>query len=144
MVDGYYNDPVTGRAFSEPCLPKATALRSPTFNDILNNGEGKSIETWTLIFRHLTDKAKEADAHTPVRGGWARDDLDTGPMEFATAMKTTGQVAFDSLNFPKRTRHRDKEGENGMEVESIGSGSAKRDSWFTHLWISLAFVKGEL
>ena len=93
---------------------------------------------------NVESPTKEADAHTLVRGGQARDGMDTGLMEFVTAMKTPGQVAFDSLNFPKRTRHRDKEGENGMEVESIGSGSAKRDSWFTHLWISLAFVKGEL
>ena len=44
MVDGYYNNnPVTGRAFMELCLPKAAALRSPTFGDLLNDGEGKSL-----------------------------------------------------------------------------------------------------
>ena len=60
---GYYiNDPVTGRAFTEPCLPKVAALRSPTFGDLLNNGKGKSLETWTSMFCHLTDKAREADA----------------------------------------------------------------------------------
>ena len=63
MVDGYYiKDPVTGRAFPEPCLPKAVALRSPTFNDLLNDGEGKSLKTCTLIFRHLTNKAKDVRA----------------------------------------------------------------------------------
>ena len=69
MVDGFYiNDHVNGRAFTEPCLPKAAALRSPTFGDLFNDGEGKSSETWTSIFCHLTNKAKEADAQTPVRG----------------------------------------------------------------------------
>jgi hypothetical protein len=67
MVNGFYiNNPVTGRAFPEPCLLKVAALRSPTFGDLLNDGEGKSLETWTSIFWHLTDKAKEADR---VHGG---------------------------------------------------------------------------
>ena len=79
MVDGFYiNGHVNGRAFTEPCLPKAPALRSPTFGDLFNDGEGKSSETWTSIFCHLTNKAKEADAQTPVRGGQARDSADTG------------------------------------------------------------------
>ena len=91
MVDRYYiNESVTSRAFLEPCLPKAAALRFPTFSDLLNNGEGKSLKTWTFIFWHLTNKAREANAHTPVRGGWARDRADMGLMEFAMAMKTPG------------------------------------------------------
>jgi hypothetical protein len=54
MEDGFYfNDVGVGRAFGEPCLPLAVATRSPTFQDLLDKGEGKSLETWTAIFRHL-------------------------------------------------------------------------------------------
>ena len=112
MLDGYYiNNPVTCRAFLEPCLPKMAALRSLTFNDLLKDREGKSLETWTSIFRHLTGKAKEVDAHTPVRGGRARDGEDPGLIEFAMAMKTPSRVAFDSLNSPKHARPGTRRGE---------------------------------
>ena len=93
---------------------------------------------------NVESPTKEADAHTLVRGGQARDGMDTGLMEFVTAMKTPGQVAFDSLNLPKRIRHRDKEGEDEIQDGSTGLGPAKRNSRFAHLWTSLALVKGEL
>ncbi len=145
MVDGFYiNIVVTGRAFLEPCLSKVAALRSPTFDDLLNDGEGKSLKTWRPIFWHLTNKAKEADTHTPVRGGWARDGADSGLLEFTTAMKTPRQVAFNSLNLPKQARHGDKDGEDGIGEESLGSGTTKRDSQSAHLRMSSALVKGEL
>ena len=119
-------------------------MRSPTFKDLLDNGEGKSLKTWSKIFRPLCNKAKEANAHTPIRGGWVRDKEDQGLINFAMAMKTSGGVAFDSLNSPKCFKYRFKEVEDKMEDESIGLRSAKRDSRFMHLRTSLALVKGEL
>ena len=38
MEDGFYiNDTGAGRAFGEPCLPLAVALRSPTFKDLVKD-----------------------------------------------------------------------------------------------------------
>ena len=51
MEDGFYiNDARVGQAFGELCLPLAAALRSPTFKDLLDDGEGKTLKTWTTIF----------------------------------------------------------------------------------------------
>ena len=51
MEDGVYiNDVRVGRAFGEPCLPLAAATRSLTFQDLLDEGEGKSLKVWTTIF----------------------------------------------------------------------------------------------
>ena len=70
MEDGFYiNDAGAGRAFGEPCLPLAAAVRSPTFKDLVEDGEGKTLETWNTIFRHLIDRAKDAEAaaSTPLK-----------------------------------------------------------------------------
>ena len=67
MEDGFYiNDVRVGRAFGEPCLPLVAATRSPTFQDLLDEGEGKTLETWTAIFQHLCDRAKDAEAFTLI------------------------------------------------------------------------------
>ena len=104
---GYCNVGV-GRAFGEPCLPLGVATQSPTFQDLLDEGEGKSLETWTTIFRHLCNRAKDAKAFTPVRGRWTADDVeDQGLANFYTELKTPGRVALDSLNSPKCMRYND-------------------------------------
>ena len=108
MEDGFYiNDAGVGRAFGESCLPLAAALRSPTFKDLLDNGEGKTLETWSTIFRHLSDRAKDAEvvASTPLRGGRTTNNVeDRGLVKFYTDLKTPGRVALDSLNSPKRLK----------------------------------------
>ena len=43
--DFYINDAGVGQALGEPCLPLAAALRSPTFKDLLDDGEGMTLET---------------------------------------------------------------------------------------------------
>ena len=127
------------------------ALRSPTFKDLLGDGEGKTLETWSTIFRHLSDRAKDAEAavSTPLRGGRTMNDVeDRGLIKFYTALKTPGQVALNSLNSPKRARHndggmdKDEDGERDSPV--FGSKSASKDARFDHLRTSLALVKGEL
>jgi hypothetical protein len=51
------------------------------FKDLLDDGEGKTLETWNTIFRHLSDRAK--DAETPLRGGRTTDDVeDWGLVKF--------------------------------------------------------------
>ena len=91
-----------GRAFGEPHLPLAAASRPPTFQDLLNQGEGKSLETWTSIFRHLCKRAKDAKAFTPVRRQRTADNVeDRGLANFYTALKTPGKVALDSLKLPQ-------------------------------------------
>jgi hypothetical protein len=119
-------------------------LRSLTFKDRPDDGEGKSLTTWSTIFRPLCDKAKEANARTPVGGGRAGDGEGQGLINFAMAVKTPGRVAFNSLDLSKHMNNGDEEGEDEMEDGSIGLGSAKRDSRFMHLRTSLALVKGEL
>ena len=108
MEDGFYiNDAGVGRAFGESCLPLAAALRSPTFKDLPDNGEGKTLETWSTIFRHLSDRAKDAEvvASTPLRGGRTTNNMeDRGLVKFYTDLKTPGRVALDSLNSPKRVK----------------------------------------
>ena len=127
------------------------ALRSPTFKDLLGDGEGKTLETWSTIFRHLSDRAKDAEAaaSTPLRGGRTMNDVeDRGLVKFYTALKTPGRVALNSLNLPKRARHndggmdKDEDGERDSPV--FGSKSASKDARFDHLRTSLALVKGEL
>ena len=100
MEDGFcINDVGLERAFGEPCLPLAAASWSPTFQDLLNKGEDKSLKTRTSIFRHLCDRAKDAEAFTPIQGRWTADDVeDRGLANFYTALKTPGRVALDSLN----------------------------------------------
>ena len=69
MEDGFYiNDVGVGRAFGGRCLPLAADMHSPTFQDLLNKGEGKSLKTWTTIFQHLCNRAKDAKAFTHVQG----------------------------------------------------------------------------
>jgi hypothetical protein len=119
-------------------------LRSPSFQDILNECDRKTIETWLTIFQHLNNKAKEANARTRTRGGGGDGD-DQGLIQFAAAMKTPGRVAFALLNSLKRMKFGDEEefvGDNGL----IGLGLAQKqeDSKLTHLKHSLAMVKGEL
>ena len=53
-------------------------------------------------------------------------------------------MAFDYLNSPKQARYGDKVLEEGMGKNSLGSGSAKKDSRLTHLRTSFALVKGGL
>ena len=92
----------------------AAATRSPTFQDLLDEGEGKTLKMWTAIFRHLCDRAKDAEAFTPVRGRRAADEVeDRGLVNFYTALKTPGRVALDSLNSPKRMRYNDEEMDGG-------------------------------
>ncbi len=99
MEDGFYiNDAGAGRAFGEPCLPLAAAVRSPTFKDLLEDGEGKTLETWNTIFRHLSDRAKDAEAaaSTSLRGGRTTDDAeDWGLVRFYMDLKTPGRVPLD-------------------------------------------------
>jgi hypothetical protein len=150
MEDGFYiNDVGVGRAFGEPCLPLAAATWSPTFQDLLNKGAGKSLETWTAIFRRLCDRAKDAKAFTPVQGRRAADELeDWGLVNFYTALKTSGRVALDSLNSPKRVQYDDKEMDGGEGNPNPGATSGllsdKMDKRFGHLRTSLVLVKGEL
>ena len=155
MEDGYYiNDLGSGRAFGEPCLPLGATLRSPTFSDLLTDGEGKTLETWTTIFRHLSDRAKDAEAASPTspRGGrmMTMDEEDRGLAKFYTALKAPGRVALDTLNSPKRMKFDDVGMEDGED--DVGEGSvvfgpllaAATDARFDHLRTSLALVKGEL
>jgi hypothetical protein len=81
-----------------------------------------ALGTWLTIFQHLNNKAKEANARTPTRGG-RRDGEDQGLIQFATAMKTPCWVAFDSLNSPKRMKFGDKE-ESAGDNRLIGLGPA--------------------
>ena len=79
------------------------ALRSPTFKDLLEDGEGKTLETWNAIFRHLSDRAKDAKAaaSTPLRGGLTTNDVeDRGLVKFYTALQTPGQVALVHTSTP--------------------------------------------
>ena len=152
MKDGFYiNDAGSGRAFGEPCLPLTAALRSPTFKDLLEDGEGKTLETWSTIFRHLIDRAKDADAaaSTPLRGGRTTNDMeDRGLVKFYTDLETPGRVALDSLNSPKQARYNDGEmdedGDGEPESPAFRATSAMRDAHFDHLRTSLVLVKGEL
>jgi hypothetical protein len=120
IKDGFYiNNVVAGRAFGEPCLPLAAALRSPTFKDLLKDGEGKTLETWSIIFRHLIDRSKDAKAaaSTPLRRRQTTSNVeDRVLVKFYADQKTPGRVALDSLNLPKRTRYNDK----GMYKDSDG------------------------
>jgi hypothetical protein len=155
MEDGFYiNDAGVGRAFWEQCLPLAAALRSPTFKDLVKDGEGKTLETWNTIFRHLSDRAKDAEAaaSTPLRGGRTTDDAeDRGLVRFYTDLKTPGRVALDSLNSPKRVKYNDggmdENGDGSRDSRDspvFGATSATNDARFAHLRTSLALVKGEL
>jgi hypothetical protein len=150
MEDGFYiNDAGVGRAFGEPCLPLAAALRSPTFKDLLEDGEGKTLETWNTIFRSDRAKDAEAAAFTPLRGGRTTNDVeDRGLIKFYTALKTPGRVALDSLNSPKRVRYNDggmdEDGDGERVSPAFGATSATKDARFDHLRTSLALVKGEL
>jgi hypothetical protein len=156
MEDGFYiNDAGAGRAFGEPCLPLAAAVRSPTFRDLVEDGEGKTLETWNTIFRHLIDRAKDAEAaaSTPLRGGRTTDDAeDRGLVRFYTDLKTPGRVPLDSLNSPKRMKYvhggMDDDGDDvsrdSRDSPSIEATSATKDARFAHLRTSLALVKGEL
>ncbi len=119
-------------------------MLSPTFQDLLDDGNWKTLETWSTIFRHLNNKAKEANARTPTRGGGG-DEEDQGLIQFAVAMKMPGWVTFDLLNSPKQMKFGDEE-ESVVEDGLIGSGLAQKqgDSRLTHLKHSLAMVKGEL
>jgi hypothetical protein len=68
-------------------------LRSPTFKDLLKDGEGKTLAMWNTIFRHLSDRAKDAKAaaSTPLRGGRTTNDVeDRGLVKFYTDLKTPG------------------------------------------------------
>ena len=156
MEDGFYiNDTGAGRAFGEPCLPLAVALRSPTFKDLVEDGEGKTLETWNTIFRHLSDRAKDAKAaaSTPLRGGSTTDDAeDRGLVRFYTDLKTPGRVPLDSLNSPKRVKYNhggmDEDGDDGSrdsrDSPVFEATSATKDARFAHLRTSLALVKGGL
>jgi hypothetical protein len=110
MEDGFYiNDAEVGRAFGEPCLPLAAALRSPTFKDLLNDGEGKTLETWNTIFRHLSDRAKDAEAvaSTPLRRGRTTNDVENrGLVKFYMDLKTPGRVAFKESSPQPLVHHR--------------------------------------
>ena len=69
MNPGYYiHDDVSCRVYSEPCLPMAVASLFPTDKAVLEEW-GKTLETWTTIFRHLQDKAKEAEGQVGIVGG---------------------------------------------------------------------------
>ncbi len=156
MEDGFYiNDTGVGRAFGEPCLPLAAAVRSPTFKDLVEDGEGKTLETWNTIFRHLSDRAKDAEAaaSTPLKGGRTTDDAeDRGLVSFYTDLKTPGRVPLDSLNSPKRVKYNhggmDEDGDDGSQdlrdSPVFEATSVTKDAQFTHLRTSLALVKGEL
>ena len=150
MEDSFYiNDVGVGRAFGKPCLPLAAATRSPTFQDLLDEGECKSLETRTTIFRHLCNRAKDAKAFTPVQGQRTADDVeDRGLVNFYTALMTPGRVALDSLNSSKRMRYDDTamdEGEGSLNPGATSrSSSVNMDEPFGHLRNSLALVKGEL
>ena len=127
------------------------ALRSPTFKDLLGDGEGKTLETWSTIFRHLSDRAKDAEAaaSTPLRGGRMTNDVeDWGLVKFYMALKTPGRVALNSLNSPRRVRSNDggmdEDGDGERESPAFGASSATKDARFDHLRTSLALAKGEL
>ena len=67
MDPGYYiHDDISCKAYSEPYLPMAVASLFPTDKAVLEEC-GKTLETWTTIFRHLQDKAKEAEG---LVGSW--------------------------------------------------------------------------
>jgi hypothetical protein len=124
-------------------------LRSPTFKDLLEDGEGKTLETWNTIFRSDRAKDAEAAAFTPLRGGRTTNDVeDRGLIKFYTALKTPGRVALDSLNSPKRVRYNDggmdEDGDGERVSPAFGATSATKDARFDHLRTSLALVKGEL
>jgi hypothetical protein len=125
MEDGFYiNDVGVVRAFGEPCLLLVAASRSPTFQDLLNEGEGKSLKTWTTIFRHLCNRAKDAKAFMPVQGQWTADNAeDRGLANFYTALKTPWRVALDSLNSPKHIRYDDAEMDEGEGSPDPGATS---------------------
>ena len=156
MEDGFYiNDAGVGRAFGGPCLPLAAAVRSPTFKDLVEDGEGKTLETWITIFWHLSDMAKDAKAaaSTPLRGGRTTDDAeDRDLVRFYTDLKTPGRVPLDSLNSPKRVKYNhggmDEDGDDGSrdsrDSPVFEATSATKDARFAHLRTSLALVKGEL
>jgi hypothetical protein len=75
MDPGYYiHDDANCRAYSDPCLPMAVASLFST-DKVLLEESGKTLETWTMIFRHLQDKAKEAEGQVGIVGG---EDLGTG------------------------------------------------------------------
>jgi hypothetical protein len=117
------------------------------FKDLLDDGEGKTLETWNTIFRHLSDRAK--DAETPLRGGRTTDDVeDWGLVKFYMALKTPGRVALNSLNSPRRVRYNDggmdEDGDGERESPAFGASSATKDARFDHLRTSLALAKGEL
>ena len=152
MEDGYYiNDVRVGRAFGEPCLPLAAALRSPTFTDLLGDGEGKTLETWSTIFRHLSNRAKDAEAGTSLTsmGVKSDDEEDRGLAKFYTAMNAPRGVALDLLNSPKRMKYEggglsEDDDSQGGASPPFGASSAVKDARFDHLRTSLALVKGEL
>ena len=156
MEDGFYiNDAGVGRAFGGPCLPLAAAVRSPTFKDLVEDGEGKTLETWITIFWHLSDMAKDAKAaaSTPLRGGRTTDDAeDRDLVRFYTDLKTPGRVPLDSLNSPKRVKYNhggmDEDGDDGSrdsrDSPVFEATSATKDARFAHLRTSLALVKGGL
>jgi hypothetical protein len=145
MEDRYYiNDVISSQAFTEPCLPKEAALCSPSFRDLLGNSNKKTLKTWSTIFWHLNNKAKEANARTPTREGGG-DGEDQGLIQFAAAMKMPGRVAFDSFNSPKRMKFGDEEESAGDDRSiSLGLDQRQEDSRLMHLKHSLAMVKGEL
>ncbi len=152
MEDGFYINGIgVGRAFGEPCLPLAAATRSPTFQDLLDEGEGKTLETWTAIFRHLCDRAKDAKAFASVQGRRAADKVENrGLINFYTytALKTPKRVAPNSSNSPKCMRYnvQEMDGGEGNPNPNATSGlsSDKMDELFSHLRTSLALVNGEL
>jgi hypothetical protein len=68
MDPGYYiHNDVNCRTYSEPCLPMAVELLFPSDKAVLEEC-GKTLETWTTIFRHLQDKAKEAEGQVGMWG----------------------------------------------------------------------------
>jgi hypothetical protein len=78
-------------------------LRSFTFKDLLEDGEGKTLEMWNAIFRHLSDRAKDAKvaATTPLRRGRTMNVVeDRGLVKFYTALQTPGQVALVHVSTP--------------------------------------------
>ena len=135
--DGFcINDAGVGQAFGELCLPQAAALTSLMFKHLLDDEEGKTLETWNTIFRHLSNRAKDAEAaaFTPLRGGGrtTNDVEDRGLVNFYTDLKTPGQEGMA------------EDGDGERESPAFGASSATKDARFDHLRTSLALVKGEL
>ena len=58
----------------------------------------------------MCDRAKDAEAFTPLRWGRSANDVDDQSLaNFYTALKMPGRVALDSRNSPECMRYNDKE-----------------------------------